>query len=226
MRWEGPGEKQYSPVEFIGVAEETGLIREMGKWALQTACASAAQWSNDTRVAVNVSPVQFISDDLVAQVAQVLEISGLRADRLELEITESVSLDESPRNLEILHKFKQMGVRIALDDFGTGYSSLSYLRSFPFDKVKIDRSFISSLSSQPESIAIIRAVVDLGKSMGMSVTAEGIETEDQLRAVYEQGCDEVQGYLFSPPMPQCSVEKLLGTRKNTQLGSGTKLRTG
>ena len=209
MRWEANQGKKYSPMDFIPVAEETGIIREMGNWALQTACNSAAKWSNGVRVAVNVSPIQFSSDDLIGQVAKALEISGLDANRLELEITESVSLDESDRNLEILHKLKQMGVRIALDDFGTGYSSLGYLRAFPFDKVKIDRSFISSLETKPESIAIIKAVVDIGNSLNMSVTAEGIETEEQLKAVFKQNCDEVQGYLFSPPLPQSSIEKLL-----------------
>ncbi len=209
MRWETSKGKTYSPFEFIPVAEETGLIREMGNWALQTACKSAAKWSNDVRVAVNVSPIQFSNDDLINQVSKALKDSGLDPCRLELEITESVSLAESDRNLEILHKLKSMGVRIALDDFGTGFSSLSYLRSFPFDKVKIDRSFISSLDEKPESIAIIKAVVDIGKSLNMSVTAEGIETEEQLRAVFKQDCDEVQGYLFSPPLPQNSIEKLL-----------------
>ncbi len=209
MRWETSKGKIYSPFEFIPVAEETGLIREMGNWALQTACKSAAKWSNDVRVAVNVSPIQFSNNDLIEHVCKALKNSGLDPCRLELEITESVSLAESDKNLEILHKLKSMGVRIALDDFGTGFSSLSYLRSFPFDKVKIDRSFISSLDEKPESVAIIKAVVDIGKSLNMSVTAEGIETEEQLRAVFKQDCDEVQGYLFSPPLPQSSIEKLL-----------------
>ncbi len=214
MRWEPKNGKKYPPTEFIPVAEETGLIREMGYWALFTACNSAVKWDNNVRVAVNVSPIQFSSDDLIEQVAFVLDVSGLEPNRLELEITESVSLDENDRNLEILYKLKSMGVRIALDDFGTGFSSLSYLRSFPFDKVKIDRSFISSLDTKPESIAIIKAVVDIGESLNMSVTAEGIETEEQLRAVFRQNCDEVQGYLFSPPLPQNSIEKLLCAAKS------------
>ncbi len=209
MRWRPNNGKNYSPMEFIPVAEETGLIREMGNWALNQACNSAVLWANDVRVAVNVSPIQFSSDELLEQVSNALNNSGLEPNRLELEITESVSLDENDRNLQILHKLKAMGVRIALDDFGTGFSSLSYLRSFPFDKVKLDRSFISSLDEKPESIAIIKAVVDIGASLGMSVTTEGIETEEQLRAVYQQNCDEVQGYLFSPPLPQSSIEKLL-----------------
>ena len=215
MRWETKRGKKYSPMEFIPVAEETGMIREMGNWALIQACQSAAKWSNNVRVAVNISPIQFSSGDLVEQVALALEISSIAADRLELEITESVPLAESDRNLEILHKLKQLGVRIALDDFGTGYSSLGYLRAFPFDKVKIDRSFISSLKKKPESIALIKAVVDIGASLNMSVTAEGIETEEQLRAVFKQNCHEVQGYLFSPPLPQKSIERLLSI-KNVQ----------
>jgi diguanylate cyclase (GGDEF)-like protein len=208
MRWQGE-ETSFSPFEFIPVAEETGLIRDLGNWALQTACAAAAKWPNGERVAVNVSPVQFKNNNLVAQVADALIVSGLDADRLELEITEGVFLSDSKQNMKILHDLKSLGVRIALDDFGTGYSSLSYLCSFPFDKIKIDRSFISSLDERKENIAIIKAVVDIGQSMGMATVAEGIETQEQLEAVREQGCSEVQGYLFSMPLPNEAINKML-----------------
>lgn len=209
MRWNSAERGMISPAEFIPIAEETGLIREFGNWALQRACATAVQWPDDVRVAVNVSPVQFTGTDLVVQVDTALERSGLDAGRLELEITESLFLTDNAHNLEILHALRRLGVRISMDDFGTGYSSLSYLRSYPFDKIKVDRSFISSLSEQPANIAIIKAIVDLGKSMDMSITAEGIETEAQLEAVQAQGCTEVQGYLFSPPLPESAIGDLL-----------------
>lgn len=209
MRWNSEERGVILPSEFIPIAEETGLIRAFGEWALQSACMAAAQWPDNVRVAVNVSPVQFSGCDLVGQVEAALKKSGLDAGRLELEITESLFLADNDHNLKILHALHELGVRIAMDDFGTGYSSLSYLRAFPFDKIKIDRSFISSLADRPESIAIIKAVVDLGESMGMSTAAEGIETEEQLEAVRAQGCVEVQGYLFSPPLPRTAIGELL-----------------
>lgn len=209
MRWRRADGTIISPVEFIPVAEETGLIREFGNWALQQACQQAASWPNQIRVAVNVSPVQFAGNDLVGQVIEALDKSGLAANRLELEITESLLLDDSDHNLNILHALRDMGVRIALDDFGTGYSSLSYFRSFPFDKIKIDRAFISNLEVTSDAIAIVKAIVQLGKSLGMSITAEGIETEGQLDAVRLQGCSEIQGYLFSPPLPEELIGELL-----------------
>lgn len=209
MRWNNADGVVASPAEFIPVAEETGLIKEIGYWALQSACATAVQWPANIRVAVNVSPVQFKNNDLVGQVTEALARSGLEASRLELEITESLFLDDNEHNLKILHALREFGVRIALDDFGTGYSSLSYLRSFPFDKIKIDRSFISSLADQPDSIAIVKAVVDLGARLGMSSTAEGIETEAQLEAVRKEGCVEVQGYLFSPPLPATAIDDFI-----------------
>ena len=209
MRWKDADGQLVSPEIFIPVAEETGLIKEFGFWALLNACATARQWPANIRVAVNVSPVQFKNNDFVGQVTEALEKSGLEAGRLELEITESVFLDDNDHNLMVLHDLRKLGVRIALDDFGTGYSSLSYLRSFPFDKIKIDRSFISSLADRTDSIAIVKAVADLGLRLGMSTTAEGIETEEQLDAVRREGCTEVQGYLFSPPLPENAIGELL-----------------
>src|SRR5207253_11143648 len=170
-----------------------GLIVQLGDWVLRRACMDAAGWSRKVGVAVNLSPVQFKNQNLVSSVTAALHLSGLPAHRLELEITESVLLQNSEGTLAILHEFRAMGVKISLDDFGTGYSSLSYLRSFPFDKIKIDRSFMRDLSKKGDSLAIIKAVIGLGHSLGMSTTAEGVETEEQLRAVREQGCNEVQG---------------------------------
>jgi len=208
MRWESE-EHNFSPFDFIPVAEETGLIRDMGNWALQEACLTAAKWQNNERIAVNVSLVQFKNNNLVAQVADALIVSGLDADRLELEITESLFLENSEHNLKILHDLKSLGVKIALDDFGTGYSSLSYLRSFPFDKLKIDRSFICCLEEKAENIAIVKAIVDISQSMGMTTVAEGVETQKELDAVRSQGCDQVQGYLFSPPLPKKAINEML-----------------
>jgi len=210
MRWEN-SEGSFSPFEFIPVAEETGLIREMGNWALQEACATAAKWQDNQRIAVNVSPIQFKGNELVAQVADALIMSGLDANRLELEITESLFLANDEHNLKILHDLKSLGVRIALDDFGTGYSSLSYLRSFPFDKIKIDRAFITDLHRKKENIAIVKAITDIANSLNMSTVAEGVETQEELDAVRQQGCNEVQGYLYSPPLPLNEINKMLKT---------------
>ena len=209
LRWEHPQRGSISPVEFIPVAEDTGLIVPIGEWVLREACKTAAQWPGQARVAVNLSPVQFKNRKLFETVQAALGEAGLEPERLELEITESLLLSESDQTRETLHQLRKLGVRIALDDFGTGYSSLSYLRSFPFDKIKIDRSFMRDLTRKGDSLAIIRAIVSLGHSLGMSVTAEGIETEEQLQAMRELGCNEVQGFLFSPPMPAPAVQVLL-----------------
>ncbi|WEJ58680.1 EAL domain-containing protein [Devosia sp. FJ2-5-3] len=208
LRWEHGG-KTISPVEFIPVAEETGLISSIGQWVLREACRAAATWPGHVRVAVNLSPVQFRQRDLVAQVRATLAEAKLDPSRLELEITESLLLNDSESTLRALHELRAMGVRISMDDFGTGYSSLSYLRAFPFDKIKIDRSFMRDLASRADSQAIIRAVIGLGQSLGMSTTAEGIETEEQLAMVREHGCSEVQGFLFSPPLPPAALASLL-----------------
>ena len=208
LRWDHEG-RTVSPAEFIPIAEETGLIVAIGEWVLREACKAAASWPGEIRVAVNLSPVQFKSRDLLATVRSALAEARLPATRLELEITESLLLAENDTNLAVLHELRAMGVRISMDDFGTGYSSLSYLRSFPFDKIKIDRSFMRDLTSRGDSQAIIQAVIGLGRSLGMSTTAEGVETEEQLAMVRAQGASEVQGFLFSPPLSPAALANLL-----------------
>jgi len=217
LRWDHPERGDVPPSEFIPIAEETGLIVPIGEWVLQEACKTAASWPTNARVAVNLSPVQFKNHRLFETVQAALFDAGLAATRLELEITESLLLAESEPTLKTLHQLRALGVRISMDDFGTGYSSLSYLRSFPFDKIKIDRSFMADLDSKGDSLAIIRAVIGLGHSLGMSTTAEGVETEAQLNAVREQGCNEVQGFYFSPPLPPKAVIELLETEAAARL---------
>ena len=208
LRWDFEG-RTVSPAEFVPVAEETGLISAIGQWVLNEACTIAATWPNPVRIAVNLSPVQFRQRDLVTQVRRALANARLDPSRLELEITESLLLNDSDATLKALHELRAMGVRISMDDFGTGYSSLSYLRSFPFDKIKIDRSFTRDITSRADSQAIIRAVIGLGQSLGMSTTVEGVETEDQLALVRAQGVSEVQGYLFSPPISAADLSVML-----------------
>jgi EAL domain-containing protein (putative c-di-GMP-specific phosphodiesterase class I) len=198
-----------SPAEFIPVAEATGLIVPLGEWVIRQACADAAKWPREAKVAVNISPAQFVSQTLAQIVVSALAETGLSPRRLEIEITESVLLTDNEATLATLHQLRELGVRIAMDDFGTGYSSLSYLRSFPFDKIKIDRSFVREISETDDSMAIVKAVAMLGASLGMTTTAEGVETADQLQKVREQGCVEVQGYYFSRPVPQSEIAKLL-----------------
>jgi EAL domain-containing protein (putative c-di-GMP-specific phosphodiesterase class I) len=181
----------------------------VGEWVLRRACAEAARWPREVTVAVNLSPAQFKSRNLLPTVIGALANSGLPAARLELEITELVLLQDNDGAFAVLHKLRDLGIRIAMDDFGTGYSSLGYLRSFPFDKIKIDQSFIRDLPAKEESIAIIRAVVGLSSSMGITTTAEGVETDEQLERLTSEGCDEVQGYLFSAPRPASEIEKML-----------------
>lgn len=209
IRWNHPLRGLIAPVDFIPLAEETGLIVPIGDWVLRKACTDAAGWSQDVCVAVNLSPVQFKNSGLVPSVVSALQASGLAPRRLELEITESVLLQDSAATLATLHKLRDSGVKISMDDFGTGYSSLSYLRSFPFDKIKIDRSFVHELASRADSMAIVRAVTGLGKSLGISTTAEGVETNEQLALLRSEGCTEVQGYLFNPPRPAAEVETML-----------------
>ena len=208
LRWTHDG-KAISPVEFIPIAEETGLIVPIGEWVLREACRAAVAWPTAARVAVNLSPVQFKNKRLFETVHAILAETGLPPTRLELEITESLLLNDNEHTLQTLHRLRAIGIRISMDDFGTGYSSLSYLRAFPFDKIKIDRSFMRDLESRGDSLAIIKAVIGLGHSLGMSTTAEGVETEEQLAAVREQGCNEVQGFLFSPPLEQSQIGALL-----------------
>lgn len=214
LRWEHPERGTIMPNDFIPLAEEIGLIVRLGEWVLREACMQAANWSDPVRIAVNLSPMQFRSGKLLGTVMMALASSGIAPARLELEITEGVLLADSSETLEVLHGLRRLGVRIAMDDFGTGYSSLSYLRSFPFDKIKIDRSFIQSIFSGDQSMAIVRAVTDLGKSLGMSTTAEGIETSEQLDHLRAQGCTEVQGFLLGRPVSPAEIEKLLSPSRN------------
>ncbi|CDZ68024.1 Putative diguanylate cyclase (GGDEF)/phosphodiesterase (EAL) [Neorhizobium galegae bv. orientalis] len=209
LRWHHPERGLVSPAEFIPLAEETGMIVPIGEWVLRQACKDAASWSADIGVAVNLSPLQFKSQTLAHTVVSALSDAGLQASRLELEITESVLLTDNDTALATLHHIRSLGVRIAMDDFGTGYSSLSYLRLFPFDKIKIDQSFIRELGNSKDCAAIVKAVVDLGASLGITTTAEGVETSDQLNRVREQGCSEIQGYFFGKPLPISSVHELL-----------------
>ncbi|MCK1722723.1 EAL domain-containing protein [Bradyrhizobium sp. 141] len=209
LRWNHPQRGLIAPINFIPLAEETGLIVQLGEFVLRSACTDAATWPDDVDVAVNLSPVQFKNPNLIASVTEALAASGLDAHRLELEITESVLLQNSEATLTTLHELRAMGVRISLDDFGTGYSSLSYLRSFPFDKIKIDRSFVSELATREDSMAIIRAVTGLGRSLGIVTTAEGVENDAQLELLRREGCTQAQGYLFSKPRPASDVAIML-----------------
>ena len=205
LRWRHPERGLVSPGIFIPVAEELGLIVPIGDWALQRACADAATWPSHLKVAVNLSPVQFQSPDLVAVVQRALLRSELPPSRLELEITESALLQDSQTVLTTLHELNGLGLRIALDDFGTGYSSLSYLRSFPFNKLKIDQSFIRDIASRTDCEAIVRSVTNLAGTLGMTTTAEGVETEEQFNRLCEVGCTELQGYLFDKPRPVADI---------------------
>ena len=199
LRWQHPTRGLISPAEFIPIAESSGLIEVIGKWVLEQACIEAASWKSNVRVAVNLSPLQFKGFALVASVIRALDQAGLAPDRLELEITESIFLTHSEENIRILHQLKHLGIRIALDDFGTGYSSLAYLRCFPFDKLKIDRSFVADLTASPENLAIVRAIIGLGRSFGAVVTAEGVETEAQYACLALEGCGQAQGFWLGRP---------------------------
>jgi diguanylate cyclase (GGDEF)-like protein/PAS domain S-box-containing protein len=211
LRWRHPERGMVSPAEFIPVAEDTGLIVELGDWVLKTACAEAANWPAHVRLAVNVSPVQLKCPTLALKIAGALAASGLPANRLELEITEAVLIRDDEAALAILHQLRAIGIRIALDDFGTGYSSLSYLKRFPFDKIKIDRCFISDVAEAGGSSAIVQAVVNIAASCNMTTTAEGVETLAQKGMLRTLGCTEMQGYLFSAAKPGPEVRKLFGT---------------
>jgi diguanylate cyclase (GGDEF)-like protein/PAS domain S-box-containing protein len=213
LRWSHPERGMIQPGDFIPVAEETGLIGAIGAFALRQACVDATAWPDGIKVAVNLSPLQFRSGNLLRTVMDALEDAGLAPQRLELEITETLLLEHNESVLATLHALRALGVRIAMDDFGTGYSSLSYLRSFPFDKIKIDRSFVRDLSSNSESQAIVRAVVSLGSSLGITITAEGVESERDLEKLRAEGCTQVQGFLFSVPRPQREILHNLRRRR-------------
>jgi diguanylate cyclase (GGDEF)-like protein len=209
LRWRHTKRGLISPAEFIPVAEQIGLIDKLGEWVLRRACAEAATWPDNIRLAVNVSPIQFRSDTLPLKVVAALAASGLSAGRLELEITEAVLIRDDEAALAILHQLRKIGVRIALDDFGTGYSSLSYLERFPFDKIKIDRCFITDVADPGGSSCIVEAVVTIAKARNMVTTAEGVETEPQKEALRALGCTQMQGYLFSPAKPAADIRELL-----------------
>lgn len=217
MRWHHPERGLVSPAEFIPVAEDTGLIIPLGEWALRQACAQAATWPSHIKVAVNLSPAQFKCQALTQAVLGAIAYSGLRPHQLELEITETALLHNSEKTLATLHSLRNFGVRIALDDFGTGYSSLSYLRSFPFNKIKIDRSFVSSLPNDENSAAIVRAVCDLARALNLSVTAEGVETKEQFDYVKLEGCTEMQGYYFSRPVAVTKLQEFFEPTEEAQV---------
>ncbi|MEI8150262.1 MAG: EAL domain-containing protein [Hyphomicrobiales bacterium] len=209
VRWNHPERGMISPLDFIPLAEETGLILPLGEWVLRTACAHAAKWPQPIGVAVNLSAMQFKGRNLVQLTLNALAASGLPSSRLDLEITESVLLQDEAHTLSLLHQLREIGVRISMDDFGTGYSSLAYLRNFPFDKIKIDRSFVRDMLVRKDCQAIVRAVVGLARSLGITTIIEGIETKEQLAGAKADGCDEGQGYLFAKPMPEREVAEFL-----------------
>ena len=213
VRWPHAERGMVSPAEFNPVAEDTGLINPLGGLMLRRACLDAAAWPDDVRVAVNLSPLQFRSGNLLSMVTEALKGSGLPPRRLELEITETLLLEKSAQVLATLHALRALGVRISMDDFGTGYSSLSYLRSFPFDKIKIDQSFVRDLGANREAQAIIRSIVSLGKGLGVTITAEGVETEAELSCLRAEGCHEGQGFLFSKARPNIEIVSLLAAQR-------------
>ena len=212
IRWNHPDRGMISPAEFIPLAEEIGLIGSIGEWVLRTACAEATSWPEHLSIAVNLSPVQFRDPHLAANIAAILAETGLKPSRLELELTENALLQNEGTTYATLHDLRARGIRISMDDFGTGYSSLSYLRRFPFDKIKIDQSFIRQIPADPDSIAIVQAVTSLGAKLGMTVTVEGVETPEQHAFSVKEGCDQLQGYLFSKPVPAAKVRELLAAR--------------
>jgi diguanylate cyclase (GGDEF)-like protein len=207
LRWNRPGHGLVSPSVFISCAEETGVIVPLGEWVIRKAIEEAAQWKDEVKVAINLSPAQMKNPSIVATVVGALAASQLDPSRLEIEITESVLMHETDQNLRTLHALREIGVKIALDDFGTGYSSLSYLRAFPFDKIKIDQRFVRDIDASPENQAIVRAVISLARDLGMRVTAEGVENEQQASMLAGLGCTEVQGFLYSRPAPACEIAK-------------------
>lgn len=214
LRWEHPTRGNIAPIDFIPVAEETGLIVAIGEWVLHEACRHARDWPAHVRVAVNVSPLQFRNSGFANIVFQAISRSGIAPERLEIEITESIFLEGAEATIDLLHRLRAIGVRIALDDFGTGYSSLSYLRSFPFDKIKIDRSFITHLDTDESAAAIVRAIVSLASALHMETTAEGVEDSAQWDRLRVQGCSSIQGYLFSRPIEGAMVARMLEGDRN------------
>lgn len=209
LRWNHPTRGNVSPVDFIPLAEETGLIVELGDWVVRQACTDALQWSDHHRVAVNLSPAQFRHVELPAKIKATLEATGLAPERLELEVTEGLLIEDSESALALLTELKALGISISMDDFGTGYSSLSYLQKFPFDKIKIDRSFVSQLGDDRDDWAIVNAILALGHSLGMTATAEGVESSDQLKQLNQFGCDQAQGFFLGKPVDQAATMALI-----------------
>jgi predicted signal transduction protein with EAL and GGDEF domain len=210
VRWTHPTRGMIPPTRFIPVAEESGLIIPLGEWILREACREAASWPEKLQIAINLSPVQFRHGDLPGLVHSILLETGLSPNRLEFEITEGVLIDDFSRATSTLRRLKLLGVRIAMDDFGTGYSSLSYLQAFPFDKIKIDQSFISNLERSPQSATIVRAVIGLARGLNLPVVAEGVETEEQIAFLARESCDKVQGFIIGRPMPIENYAELIG----------------
>jgi len=208
IRWNHPERGIVSPAAFIPLAEEIGFIVPIGEWVIRQACVTAARWPGHLRVAVNISAVQFRNPGLMQVIVGALAASGLDPTRLEIEITETVLLHNKEATLAVLHQLRALGIRIAMDDFGTGYSSLTYLQCFPFDKIKIDRSFVKDITENSGSLNIVRAVAALANGMGMTATAEGVETREQLDQITSEGCAEMQGFLFSQPIPAHEIERL------------------
>jgi predicted signal transduction protein with EAL and GGDEF domain len=199
IRWNHPVHGKIAPTHFISIAEDTGLIVPLGEWVLRRACGDAVKWSEPLTVAVNLSPAQFRDGDIAETVADILHETGLPASRLELEITESLLINDTEEVLDKLNRLRKLGVSIAMDDFGTGYSSLSYLARFPFNKIKIDRSFIRNMTQDPAVNAIVKTIIALGRSLNVTITAEGVETEEQAALLREYGCPQVQGFLYGYP---------------------------
>ena len=220
LRWHHPTQGMIAPATFIPLAEEIGFIVPLGEWVIRQACAAAARWPGDLRVAVNISAVQFRNAGLMQVIVGALANSGLDPTRLEIEITETVLLENKETTLDVLHQLRALGVRIAMDDFGTGYSSLTYLQCFPFDKIKIDRSFVKDIAENTGSLNIVRAVAALANGMGMTATAEGVETREQLDRITSEGCTEMQGFLFSQPLPAHEIERLFLSGHEAQKAPG------
>jgi EAL domain-containing protein (putative c-di-GMP-specific phosphodiesterase class I) len=219
VRWQHPSKGLIGPDEFIPIAERSDIIVKLGRWVLVTACETAVKWPNDFAISVNISPAQFTKSDIVNDVREALKKSGLQAYRLELEITESVMLSDVEGALTIMRSLKELGVKLNMDDFGTGYSSLGYLRTYPFDSIKIDKRFTASLSKGESDRTIVQAIIHLGRAMGMSVTAEGVETEDQLQLLREDQCNEVQGFLFSKPVTSDELIKIFHAQDTQRISA-------
>jgi EAL domain-containing protein (putative c-di-GMP-specific phosphodiesterase class I) len=213
LRWQHPTRGRIGPDQFIPLAEDSGLIVPIGRWVLEQACLRAQGWQKQgahaLRAAVNLSPVQFRDPNLASQVGEILERTGLAPERLELEITERVLMEDTEANLQTLTHLKALGIRISIDDFGVGHSSLSYLRRFPFDEIKLDRSFVGALDHDPSAAAIVRATLSLSRSLGLDSVAEGVESAEQLRLLGDEGCRVAQGYYFSPPVHPREIDAMV-----------------